>query len=158
MKIRVLLAYSISLLGFVASLLKTDIGWLMFIGTPFFVLLCAAIHEGGHCIGCLCKGNKITEVSLPFMRMKEGKLTTTSKLTSYCVFKKSESDVFIYVLGPIFSLLHAAVWFVLYMRFKSMSLFVYLIASALVFIMNMLPIRNNDLQKIIEGLKRRNDS
>jgi len=156
MKIRVLLAYGVSLLGFVASLLKPDSVWLVLPGAPFFVLLCATIHEGGHCIGCLGKGNEITEIGLPFLKIRKRKLITTSEMTSYCKFKKGKSDVFIYALGPVFSLIHAAIWLGVYMRIGNIVTFIYLTASTLVFLINMLPVRNNDLQKIIEELELHN--
>lgn len=132
--------------------------WKVIISIPFFVLFCAIVHELGHFVGCKIKGRKVYEIRIPFLRWKEGKVSLTRKMDSCCIFYGKEKNLFIFLLGPLFSLVHAGCWLFLFLYYKSEILLCYLIIAAIAFVVNMIPAKNSDVQKIVEGLRKSNDN
>jgi hypothetical protein len=132
--------------------------WKLLVSIPVFILICALVHELGHFVGCKIKGREVYEIRIPFFCWKRGKLAITSRVASCCIFEGKEENLLIFTLGPVFSFVYASIWLLLFLCFKNDILFCYFCLATAAFLINMIPARNSDMQKIIEGLKKLHDN
>lgn len=107
MKLVNILLYGGSFLGFLAALALGEQTVAALVGLPFFLLFGAAVHEGGHCLGCLIAGRPLREVRLPMVTIGGGKLRINRSVSpvSYCAFRKGSGAWLVYLMGPGASLL-----------------------------------------------------
>ena len=155
MKLVNLLIYSVSFLCFLLFLILGDSVAVAIGSVPFLVLVCAAIHEAGHCLGCLLTGSPIREVRLPLMRLHPGGLALNEDLrpVSYCSFRKNRHPWLVYLLGPVFSLLFWGILLGCYLFLPCLALLFGSILSLLVFLVNVIPYRNNDMGQLLRHFK-----
>ncbi len=143
--------YLVSFICYILSFFVEGI-LLLFLSIPFLLLVCAAVHELGHCIGCYLNSNKITSVATPLFTYHGGKIEIANDIVpkSYCSFVKRENDSLVYISGPLTSLGLAVLTGSIYYMFESSSLAVFALVAIFVFLINMIPGKNGDLTKFIK--------
>lgn len=143
-----ILLYLPSFICYILSFFYNSIA-LFVLSIPFLLLLCAIVHELGHCLGCYINSNKITIIVTPLFEYKNGKISIVDTLIpeSYCSFVKSENNSLVYILGPIISFLFALLTGVLYILFKRISIAVLVMVAVIAFLINIIPGKNGDLKK-----------
>lgn len=129
-------------------------------GIPFWLLLCAGVHEGGHCLGCLLNRSPIREVRLPLFSIGEGAIRLIPKLlpVSYTRFRRSGRDWPVYLMGPVFSLLLWTALLLLYLHTRHHTLLAGSILSFLALAANAIPAGNNDMAMILREILHRNEN
>lgn len=129
-------------------------------GIPFWLLLCAGIHESGHCLGCLLKRSPIREVRLPLFSIGDGTITLSRELwpVSYTRFRRSGRDWPVYLMGPVFSLLLWAALLLLHLHSRHPSILAGSILSFLALAVNAIPAGNNDMAMILREISHRNEN
>jgi len=143
--------------------------WGLFIGysaaaavgaLPFWVLLCAAVHEGGHCLGCAATGQRILGVRLPMFDIGDSTVSLRPAYSpvSYCRFRKGKHSRAVYLMGPVLSLLLWILLFLLYRAFPSLTLLSGSIVAFLVLAANAIPFRHNDMAMVLREQSFRNEN
>lgn len=147
--------YAVSFLCFLLALTVGDSAAAALGAIPFLVLVCAAIHEAGHCTGCLLTGSAIREVRLPLLQFKEKHIRIRGDLlpNSYCAFRKNRHSWLVYLLGPVFSLVFWCILLAIFLRFPSRMLLFGSILAFLVLLVNVIPYRNNDMAELLRQFR-----
>ena len=155
-----LLLHICSLLCFLWGLFAGDSAVAAVGALPFWVLVCTAVHEGGHCFGCAVTDHRILEVRLPLLTLDgEGlSLRPAYSPVSYCRFRKSSKNLPVYLMGPVFSLVLWLILHLLYRLFPSSVLLFGRIIAFLVLVANAIPFRHNDMAEVFRELFFRNES
>ncbi len=91
-----------SLACFITSLIVPSVV-LTCVGGIFLLYVAVLIHETGHVVGCLIRGNQIISVNIFPLKIENGKLYFLKKLKCSVVFKTGNDDRLIYFLGILFS-------------------------------------------------------
>ena len=129
---------------------------LIALSVPFFLFLCALVHEGGHALACLVCGREIRRLRvLFFCASPEGiQISDRLSLQCCCTFSnpKGSKNWRIYLAGPVFSLLLAMGLQYLYLRFPSPALYVYTLLAWFIVSTNLLPLRGNDILMILKEI------
>lgn len=127
---------------------------------PFIILLCAGVHEGGHCLGCLITGSTILEVRLPLLTVTGSGLSFSSRFSpvSYCRFRKGRKNWLVYLLGPVFSLLLWVAFLWAYLSSRGLMLLLGSIVAFVVLAVNALPVGQNDMAMVIREILHRNEN
>lgn len=147
--------YAVSFLCFLLALIAGDSVVAALGAIPFLLLVCAAVHEAGHCTACLLTGSTIREVRLPLLQFKEKHLCISGDLlpNSYCSFHKNRSPWLVYLLGPVFSLVFWCIILVIFLCFPSRMLLFGSILAFLVLLVNVIPYRNNDMAELLRQFR-----
>lgn len=145
------LIYSLSFICYLLSFFYANFA-LLVLSIPFLLLLCAIIHELGHCLGCCINSNTITVIATPIFTYNRGKISIVNTFIpkSYCSFIKSKDDSLVYILGPIISLLFVLLTGGIYILFEKHSLAILSIVAIVVFLINIVPGKNGDLISFIK--------
>lgn len=159
MKLINLLIFCVSFLCFLLSLFAGDTPVTAAGSLPFSILLCAGVHEGGHCLGCVITGNAILEVRLPLLTVTGSGISLSNRFSpvSYCRFRKGRKDWLVYLFGPVFSLALWAAFLWAYLSSRSMTLLLGSIVAFAVLAVNALPLGRNDMAMVIREILHRNE-
>ena len=160
MKLANLLLHIFSFCCFLWGLVAGDSAAAAVGSLPFWILLCAGVHESGHCLGCAIRRKRILEVRLPLFSAAEGMLSLRPAYSpvSYCRFAKSRRNWHIYLAGPVFSLILWIFLHILYCRYYGMTLLSGSVTAFLVLAANTVPFRHNDMAMVIRELFFRNEN
>lgn len=155
MKLVNLLIYGVSFLCFLLCLILGDPLPAALGAIPFLVFLCTAVHEAGHCLGCLLTGSPIREVQLPLLSFgKNGlRLSQTLRPASYCSFRKNRAPWLVYLSGPVFSLIFLGLLLLGYRLHPSLILLFGSIVAALIVLVNVIPCGQNDMAQLMKLLR-----
>lgn len=127
---------------------------------PFWVLVCTAVHESGHCLGCALTGKRIPEVRLPLFAISDGAVSLRPAYSpvSYCRFRKDARNWPVYLMGPVISLLLWLLLVLLLRNYPSLTILFGSITAFLVLAVNAIPIRHNDMSMVLRELLFRNEN
>lgn len=115
---------------------------------PLF-LLAASIHEIGHCLALFIFHVPISSFRLS---LAGARLDADLGLISY------KKEIFIYLAGPLFNLIGAAISFVLVRKFFSLPLLYFFFCNALLSFLNLFPVRGLDgYESLFSALCQRSD-
>lgn len=148
-------ALVLSAIFFVAAAVTDRIGFLV-LGIPFFLNLLILFHEVGHAFGCTINGNTVTAIKTPVLIIAEHgvKFCFEPNVKSYCAFRKSDNDVVVFLCGPVFSLVMAAVLAALARVTGSGMLFLSAIFAAVYFLKHLIPVRDSDMKMILSEARK----
>lgn len=155
-----LLFHIVSFCCFLWGLFAGDSALASVAALPFWILLCAAVHEGGHCLGCALSGYRILEVRLPLFSVSNGSVSLRPAYSpvSFCRFRKGTRNWPVYLMGPVFSLLLWISLFLLYRNHGCLMLLFGSITAFLVLAANAIPFRHNDMAMVLRELFFRNEN
>jgi hypothetical protein len=127
---------------------------------PFFLLVCAAFHELGHCAGCLLTGSTIREVRLPLCLWNGTGLQLSSRISpvSCCTFRKNKAPWLVYLMGPLFSLVLFCGCLWVCLRLPGASTVTACILTFGVFAVNTVPYKGNDMAMFLREILLRNEN
>lgn len=151
----ILLTYAISTVCFAFSLYCNNMV-LNILSIPAICCFSIVIHEMGHCIGCIINHNAITMVSTPLFAIKGNKvyIANTFIPKCYCGFIKNNNNALAYIGGPIMSLLLILVLTHIMIKTKILVIQWFVIIAGIVFMVNILPYKNNDMMMFCRELRK----
>ena len=118
---------------------------------PFWLLLCAVIHESGHILGCRWHKTPVTEICTPlFLWNGQLRLRKSLRPDSYCCFPVTGNPR-IYLWGPGFS---TALWLLVWIAFLLSDNPCLLLGSIVTFVVavgNWIPWKSTDMAQFLSA-------
>ena len=121
------------------------LSFLLYFNKKIFIssIFSTSIHEFGHIFASFCCGQNIQKIKINAFNFEIIKLTEQ--------YSKNFNNILISAFGPIFNLITAILFYIFYLNLTNRSdlLEILVISNFLLFLLNMLPIKNLDGGEIL---------